>query len=128
MWELSPTSEYEKRRRRWPKKHRQEFLNMLDNLDALHKALNEGAKPGSFWFGFLHNEPCGVWAIDQKGRGSGLKQSRLYIYPDEHNKTLYLITLGDKRSQSADVTFAKQFVLNLRGQNEENEARGTQNG
>jgi hypothetical protein len=128
MWELSPTAEYAKKLRRWPSKHRQELKNMLDNLDTLQRTLREGAKRGSFWFGFLHDEKMGVLAVDQKGPGAGLKQTRLYIYPDEDDKVLYLITLGDKKSQHADVKVSHEFVLDHRNRHEEEKDGGVQNG
>ena len=76
---------------------------LLDNLDTYHKALNQGISPLNIKAGFIHHEPNGVKAVDQKGgnrKNLGKpKQSRLYIYPDPDTRMLYLITVGDKNSQ-----------------------------
>jgi putative component of toxin-antitoxin plasmid stabilization module len=113
MWTLQPEAEYEKKVKAWPKKHHRELLAMYDNLDTLLTALNRGAKVGSFKFGFMHPEPRGVIAIDQKGGGPGLKETRLYTYPRSALQVLYLITVGDKSTQKADIQYASQFVDGL---------------
>ena len=112
MWRLQPTAEYEKGVKKWPKKHRRELVAMLNNLDTFLRALNAGA-PAEVKFGFIHPEPYGALAIDQKGGGSGLKQTRLYTYPQKSEEILHLIIVGDKSSQKSDIEFCSQFVKRL---------------
>ena len=52
-------------------------------------------------------------AIDQKGGGPALQETRLYTFADSNTKTLYLITVGDKNSQSTDINFCSDFVRSL---------------
>jgi hypothetical protein len=85
----------------------------------LHKTLNNGVKPREAKFGFIHPESLGVLAIDQKGGGPNLAQIRLYVYPDEKRQVLYLLTLGDKNSQKADLIDCKDLVAQLRKREEE---------
>lgn len=118
MWELDPTPEYDKKQRKWPKKHRRELTAMLNNLDTFLGALRAGATPRQAKYGFIHPERRGVLAIDQKGGGPGLKQSRLYVYPDEETEIVHLITLGDKDSQSEDIKACTDFVQQLREERE----------
>jgi hypothetical protein len=73
MWKLQAEAEYEKRVRRWPKKYQREFIAAHDNLDTYLTALNCGAKVEQIKFGFMHSEPRGVVAIDQKGGGGWSK-------------------------------------------------------
>lgn len=113
MWRLRPAPEYEKRVKKWPKKHRRELKAMFDNLDTFVRALNAGASIEQAKFGFIHAEPHGVLAIDQKGGGSGLKQTRLYAYPQKNEEILHLIIVGDKSSQKSDIEFCRQFVSKL---------------
>jgi hypothetical protein len=113
MWEIKATDEYEKRLKHYQKKHPRESAAVLNNLDTYHKALSGGTKPKQATFGFVHPEPCDVVAIDQKRAGPALAQTRLYVYPDATRKTLYLITLGDKKSQHDDIRICKDFVANL---------------
>ncbi len=53
-------------------------------------------------------------AINQKGGGKSLAQTRLYAYPEVASETLYVITLGDKRSQKDDIKTCQGFVEQLR--------------
>jgi putative component of toxin-antitoxin plasmid stabilization module len=113
MWALQAEAEYEKRVGKWPKKHRREFGAMHDNLDTFLKALQRGAKLEQIRFGFLHPEPRGVLAIDQKGGGAGLKETRLYTYPNKTAQLVHVITIGDKSTQEADIKYSCEFVDNL---------------
>lgn len=113
MWKLERDADYEKRVKQWPKKYRRELRAMHDNLDTFFKALNQGASVENARFGFIHNEPKGVKAIDQKGAGGGVKQTRLYVFPDTISKIVHLITIGDKNTQRADIRYAVAFVDNL---------------
>lgn len=88
MWNVQPEDEYIRRVNRWPKKYRRELLAVHDNLDTFLRALNEGAKLEQAKFGFIHSEPRGVLAIDQKGGGPSLKipQSNPTVYLSrQHN-------------------------------------------
>ena len=114
MWVIQRTDEYERRSRSYQKKHPRELAAVLDNLDTLHQALNRGVKPRQARFGFIHVEPSGVLAIDQKGGGAKLAQARLYVYPDAEHEVLYLLTLGDKRTQHQDIENCKHFVAQIR--------------
>jgi hypothetical protein len=114
MWELSTTNLFHRRLKRWSKKHPNELQATLDNLDTYHEHLNEGIPSSLIQMGCLHHEPQGVKAIDQKGGGSNLAQTRLYVFPDESTKTLHLITLGDKSSQAADLCECADFMKQLK--------------
>ena len=124
MWKLSPTPDIEKRVKKFQKKHGRELQNVFDNLDTFLKCLEAGASSGQIHRGFIHPEPSGILAIDQKGKGSHLKEFRLYIYPDQESETLYLITLGDKNSQSDDIQLCKKFVEALL-EEKDSEVQGT---
>jgi hypothetical protein len=99
--------------KRYEKKNPRELAAVLDNLDTDFKTLASGTKPKQAVFGFVHAEPNNVVAIDQKGGGRSLAQTRLYIYPDVTRETMYLITLGDKKSQRDDIAVGKDFVAKL---------------
>lgn len=114
MWKLEQTDEYVRRHKRYVKNHPRELQAVLDNLDTYFKSLKAGVKPLQIKHGFLHPEPLGVVAIDQKGGGKKLAQTRLYVYPDTDTETLYVITLGDKRSQQDDIRTCRAFVNELR--------------
>ncbi len=114
MWELQPSDEYERRFKQWTKKRPLESKALLANLARYQEALERAAKPAQIQAGFVHPEPLGVVAVDQKGGGSNLAESRLYVFPHEPTKTLYLLTIGDKNSQAKDIKWCKETVTELR--------------
>lgn len=113
MWNVELTDEFEKRHRQFEKKNPRELAAVLENLQRYQDALNDGGRPETIQFGFIHHEPKGVKAIDQKGGGNKLKQTRLYTYAYLDGETLYLITLGDKKTQPADIKRCNKFVDTL---------------
>jgi hypothetical protein len=123
VWVIQTTPEYLARNKRYEKKHWRELAAVLDNLDTFLKTLQNGVKPRQVKFGFIHPEPQGVIAIDQKGGGPNLAQTRLYVYHDEEHEVLYLLTLGDKQTQSIDVQFCKMCVDQLRERGTETDAK-----
>jgi hypothetical protein len=96
------------------KKHPNETIAMMNNLDTYVRALKAGVKPVMIQAGFIHKEPHGVIAIDQKGTHGSPRQTRLYVYAFEEKNTLYLITIGDKNSQKRDVEDCRNFMKSLR--------------
>ena len=117
MWNLAePTDEYKRRHTRFEKKKPKQLLAVLANLSTLMKGLRDGLKLEQVAaFGFVHREPRGVLAVDQKG-GVKLAQTRLYVYPDRATETVHPITLGDKASQKGDIEFCSDYVESLLAQ------------
>jgi hypothetical protein len=113
MWKIKTTDEYQRRLKQFQKKRPRELAAVLDNLDTYHKALIGGTRPKQAVFGFVHAEPLDIVALDQKGGGASLAQTRLYVYPDAAREILYIITLGDKKSQNDDIATCKDFVKKL---------------
>ena len=114
MWEVEPSDNYKRRHRHYEKKHRRVLVALLSNLDTFFGALKSGAKIQGTHYGFMHDEPSGIKAIDQKGGDRNLAQGRLYVYPDEGTKILHLITICDKTSQQKDIQYCKKYVDRLR--------------
>jgi len=116
MWEQLPTDTFTRALKKWPKKHKRELGAMLANVQTIFDALRIGSKVESLRFGFIHPEPGGVLAVDQKGGGSGLKQCRLYTYPHTPSETLHLVTLGDKGTQADDIRYARAFIEGVKSE------------
>jgi hypothetical protein len=113
MWMIETTNDFERRLKRYKKKRPLVLAAVLGNLDTYFETLKRGIPVQRINFGFLHREPHGVKAIDQKGGEGRLAQARLYVYPDEKSEVLYLITLGDKDSQQEDIQNCNRFMLDL---------------
>jgi hypothetical protein len=110
MWKLEASERYEARHRRYEKKHPRELAAVLKNQATYLAALKVGTNPLQIKFGFVHPERQGVVALDQKGGGGSLAQTRLYVFPDTEDRVLYQVTLGDKNTQKEDLEYCDWFV------------------
>jgi hypothetical protein len=54
-----------------------------------------------------------LWRSPRRAKGLPWQQRDSYAYPDEARRALYLITLGDKKSQKDDIRVCKDFVARL---------------
>jgi hypothetical protein len=114
MWRILRTDVYDRQAKWYAKKKKNEFKAVLDNLDTLVKSLHSGKRPKPFAYGFLHEEPSDIIAIDQRGADAKVAATRLYVYPDIETDTLYLLTVGDKSSQGNDIQDCKRFVKQIK--------------
>jgi len=119
MWTIQNYEDVGRRQKKFEKKWPHELKNVFENLATLLLALNGGTKPEQLkQMRFVHSEPAGVLAIDQKGpsKRARMKQFRLYVFPDEEHEVLHTITLGDKGRQQSDVNFCIGSVKQLQGE------------
>ncbi|MGA3050352.1 MAG: hypothetical protein ABSE00_00305 [Chitinispirillaceae bacterium] len=113
-WVLQKSDFFDSRFERFKKKHREEATAVLDNLDTYFKALENGSNPININAGFIHHEPEGIKAIDQKGGKGKLMQTRLYIYPDSAAMILYVISIGTKVDQKGDIRECQDYIRPLK--------------
>ena len=114
MWQIEPTTQWRRDARFYEKKHPNEMAAVMRNLERYVKQLEIAANSRSIASGYLHAEPLGVLAIDQKGGGGNLQETRLYTYADDVERIVYIITIGNKNSQASDIALSKDFVEALR--------------
>lgn len=129
MWQQEPTDDFQRQLRWFEKKRPRELAAVLVNLQTYLTALNAGSQPLQIGYRFIHPEGHGVVAIDQKGGGKSLAETRLYAYPDAVERILYLLTIGDKNSQRADVLQCHEYAAQLRNRKpvKDDPAKGTPN-
>ena len=122
MWELDDSDRYQRRYRQYDRKRRAELDAVEDNLRRFMAAVDGGVPPWMVKAGFIHHEPDGIKAIDEKGAPRGVAGTRLYLYPHEGTETIYLLTIGGKgsRQQQEDINHCRKFVAKLK--------RASQNG
>lgn len=113
MWQIEATQQMDKDRKWYEKKRPAELAAVLHNLKRYVLQLNAAPNSKAFMAGYMHHEPHGVVAIDQKGGGSNLQETRLYIFPNEERKMLYIITIGNKDEQASDIQFCSEFVASF---------------
>ncbi|MCA8991945.1 MAG: hypothetical protein KDA88_08200 [Planctomycetaceae bacterium] len=126
MWTMIHDESVHKQFRSLGKKFRLEVINVLANLETVKKALDEGIQLEQLKkLGFVHNEPKGIVAVDQKGKGGKTKPKalRLYLYPDFSQKQLYVIRLADKSQQPNDIKIVTQYVESLIRRQEEGDSQ-----
>lgn len=110
MWTIEPSTQYEKDQRWYEKKRPNELAAVLRNLQRLLSLSNVSKNSKCLEAGYLHKEPAGIIAIDQKGFSGNLEETRLYTYLIDETKTIHLITIGNKQTQHADIEYSKEFV------------------
>lgn len=122
MWGIARSDEYLRRHKKFEKKHPKELEAVLRNFHTVFETLQAGAKPAQVRYGFIHTEPRGVLAVDQGG-GVGLRQTRLYFYPNTKTNRLHLITIGDKNTQKDDIEYCKRYAIKLEQEEREKEGQ-----
>ena len=114
MWQYLITPQFERSKKRYDKKRPAELAAVIRNLDRLREQLNGIPHCRAAQAGFLHHEPEGIWALDQKGPSqTKLQETRLYVFPVQENRALHIITVGNKNSQAADLQCALAYVQSL---------------
>ena len=111
--------------KRYAKKRPAELTAVQRNLQRYLDLLNAAPNSKAVQAGFLHREPAGVIAVDQKGGGANLAETRLYTLADDSAKVLHLIVIGDKGSQANDIQISREFaqLKEISQQNENEEKR-----
>jgi len=113
-WTLRITDKYERKHKHYEKKNPEILSALANNLNCYHDSLKKNILPQNITAGFIHSKyPHGIKSIDQSGGERKLKEARLYIYPDTDEEVLYLLTIGDKKSQPGDVKICNAYVKDL---------------
>ncbi len=93
--------------------HPREYASLFNNLQKVVRLLDGGAKLGSFQLGFFRSEGEGVYRIGQTAVPYA-KESRLYVMPEETSRTIFLISIGTKETQSEDINSSKEIAREIR--------------
>ena len=125
LWHIQKSPFFDSRFKKFEKRHKDEALNLVYNAQSYFDALPGGAKVLAIAESFIHPETEGLIAVDQRNRSlrdgrkkkgrKQMKESRLYLYPDETNRTLVFLSVGDKDSQARDLRVCKEYVRGLKG-------------
>jgi hypothetical protein len=98
---------------KFAKKNPMENTSLFSNLQRLIDILNSGHKIGTFKFGWFRAEKEGVYRVGQSGMKDA-EESRLYIYPDDVEKLIYILNIGTKNGQGADINAAVESARVIR--------------
>lgn len=114
MWVIQKSLFFKARFKRFQKKHPEEARAVLNNLETYLTTLNIGVNPINIKAGFIHDEPDGIKALDQKGGKGKMMQSRLYIFPETELKILHVISIGTKSDQGGDISECRSYIRPLK--------------
>jgi hypothetical protein len=105
-WSIATADGFEKSFRRWRKRHPDACDATWARLQNFQdRWLNNPQLGAGFGLpGWVHAEGRGVLAVDQ-GTRAGLAAMRLYLWLDEEERTVWLLRMGDKSSQHADIAY-----------------------
>lgn len=110
-WSISDAHLTASRLKKFYRNHPNETESMLSNLDQQLQVLNSNRARSLLRFEttHCHREREGLYAMDQSG-GRGSKECRLYFYPDDKTRTLFILDIGTKESQPKDVPRLQGYI------------------
>ena len=66
-WQLTKTDKFVRDYEHYQKKHPNELAAVMNNVDTYFRTLKMLGNPLQIKAGFIHHEPAGIKAIDQRG-------------------------------------------------------------
>ena len=112
-WKLVRTDLFDRRAAEYNKNHKPQLKAVLSNLERYTDYIQTAPFARLMSAHFIHPEGRGLVALTEKGYKPKQPPTRLYVYPQQNSKTLYLITIGDKRSQKQDIKDCYRFIDSL---------------
>lgn len=119
-WDYSAELASKSRFKKFAKNHPRENQSLFKNLDMLLGFLDLGRRINTFKIGFFRSEGKGVYRIGQTNLASA-KESRLFIYPDEETKIIYVLSIGTKETEKKDIVESHKIVEKFLKKAEETE-------
>jgi len=105
-WVLLPHSAYLRDLRWYAKKRPVELSAVLRNLERYMTLLARSPSARSVQAGFLHPEPHGMVALDQRGGAGRLQETRLYCYAHSGSRTFtFLVSVINPPSRQTWPAF-----------------------
>jgi hypothetical protein len=113
MWRMESTNGWRHDAMRFSAENPEEMAAMLRNLHHFFRQLKSSRSSRAVEVAYLHHEAGAVVSIDQTGLEANLKDCRLYTFPDDQKRTLYLLAMGKVASHDADMEYCKNLVLTI---------------
>lgn len=113
MWRAESTDGWRYDAIRFSEENPNEFAALFRNLHHFLGQLKASKSSKSVEAAYLHREVSAIVAIDQTGLEDGLEDCRLYTFPDDSKRTLYLLAIGKVGSKDADMEYCKNLALSI---------------
>lgn len=113
-WNINTQYATNTRFKRFRKNHEKEYVSCFSNLEKIIGLLNSGKSVALLANNpsFFRSEGGGLFRIGQTCV-IGAKESRLYVYPDETTKAMFILDIGTKENQQQDIITAKTTIRQL---------------
>jgi len=112
-WVLHPHEGYLRDQRWYLKKRPHEFAAVAHNLQRYMNLLAVTPQARAIQAGFIHPEPHGMVALDQRGGAGHLQPTRLYCFAEARTRRVHLLAIGDKASQAEDLARLQPIAQTL---------------
>jgi hypothetical protein len=115
-WKSAPApNDLPSKFKRFSSNHEKEYVSCFTNLNRIIRLLNAGFKLQTVinQCSFFRSEGNGLFRIGQSGVKAA-KETRLYVYPDEEEKTIHILSIGTKETQQNDIISAKSAIKEIR--------------
>jgi hypothetical protein len=116
-WKISTEFVTASRFKKFASKYPREFVSCGANAERLLADLQSGIPLSVLAqnLSFFRSEREGLYRIGQTNV-PGAKENRLYLYPDEAGKVIYLLDIGTKETQRNDIASARKTIREIRRQ------------
>lgn len=103
--------------KKYEKRHRAEYASCFVNLGDVKAFLDEGLGVQQIQrcFSAFRSEGEGVFRVGQTGV-VGARETRLYVYIQIVEEQIFILTIGDKDTQSDDIRRCKRIVREAKRQ------------
>lgn len=118
MWTINKDYAEQGRFKKYRKKHQREFDSCFGNLAWLHEQLNNGLtlQQAETGVGFFSSEGGDLYRIGQSGVAHA-KETRLYVHALVSGGNIYVVLIGGKETQQADLRRCREIVKRIRTEN-----------
>jgi hypothetical protein len=111
-WQIDVSYASQAKFKKFNRNHALEYSSCFANLHKVLSLLNSGHELGSIQLGFLRAEGGGLLRIGQTGVPAA-KESRLYVYFIRKGRTVYILGIGTKEMQQADIAAARRQISKI---------------
>jgi hypothetical protein len=113
MWKMKPTTGWQYSATDFQDRQPAEMAMLLRNLSHYFAQLQVAKSHKSIEALYLLRAESGIVLISQSGLETNLVDSYAYAFPNEAEKTLYLLNVGKASDKNADMEYCKNFVFYL---------------
>ncbi len=115
VWQLNSEFAVGRLFKKFAERYPREFESCGANLQRLLNFLNSGFQLSVLAqnLSFFRSEREGLFRIGQSGVKSA-KETRLYVFPHEAGKTVFILDIGTKETQHDDIASARKTIQEIR--------------